>query len=48
VYIVAVALDVKDALTCAGVYDGYLCNTKADTPVNCGDAIDVPLILVCL
>jgi hypothetical protein len=34
VYIVAVAFDVKDALTCAGVYVGFNCNTNADTPAT--------------
>lgn len=39
----AVALEVMDAATTAGVAVGFAANVSTATPATCGEAIDVPL-----
>ncbi len=42
----AVALAVKKATTAAGVACGLACKARAATPATCGDAMEVPLMVL--
>ena len=40
------ARDVNSATTCAGVQVGFAPSNNAATPATCGDAMDVPLMVL--